>query len=59
MFEDTITLIKKLKRVAMNLCVNCGKNPCMCRIPKWVARRSNDRAGLPVGMTRRGGQKDV
>jgi hypothetical protein len=46
---------KKGHRISAGLCIECGlEKPCRCKIPKSVARRANDRAGLPTGMTRRG-----
>lgn len=55
----SLTLMKKIKRSDADLCVNCGKKPCLCKIPKFKTRRLNDGAGLPVGMTRRGGQRRI
>ena len=39
---------KRGTRLSAGVCINCGHNPCTCRIPKRWARY------LPVGITRKG-----
>lgn len=59
MTEYNLVFNKKVKRAEKGLCVNCGKMPCLCRVPKSVARRVNWKTDLPmpVGINRRGGKE--
>jgi hypothetical protein len=43
---------KRGRRMADGKCINCGLMPCLCAIPKWIARCSNERNGLPQGVRR-------